>query len=192
MDQFDRYNQLRKIADAGAVTKPQIREAMAAAALQINELDPWSGYYQLAQYPNGPLEPLGVWREGDQLVVVWGSIIWQGDEARIEKFWPQCVWRSVPYDWYEGKVDRGEEWPNLHQLAEPQEAERPGPREAVLGDNSGATPEEIKLLGEVHEAKRGVAQYVKITSDEQLAASQTLRSDLLTLARRAKTCRETR
>jgi hypothetical protein len=196
--QFDNYRKMLELATANR-SKSALREAFTKTGLQIHETEPWSGYYRLAQTKDGPLEPLGIWREAGVLFVVWGSIVWQGEEARIERFWPHAVWNPVPYDWFEAKLN-GKEWPDVHQLAAGDEPPLDAIEEIVgrapdsppaAGHNSGATVDELRLLAdEIDEAKRGVKQYATITSDEQRDQSQDLRSKLLKFSGRAKKTRE--
>jgi hypothetical protein len=153
--------------------------------MQIHETDPWSGYYRLAQSKDGPLEPLAIFRHQDVLYVNWGSISWEGAEARIDRIWPYAIGKPVPYAWYRAKI-AGAEWPDIHQLAAQEESAAAEATAAIVpgpGHNSGASLTEVQLLAaEVDEARRGVKQYAKITNDDQRAQSQTLRSELLKLS----------
>jgi hypothetical protein len=195
MDQFDDYKALLQLA-AKCPTKAALRKAMGEAGFGVNLDSPMSGYYRLRRGKDGPFDPVGIWREGDDLIIWWGT-----EEARLEAVWPHSVWSPVPYDWYTAKLD-GKEWPDIHQLAAGQEpldaveelvGRSPATNEATPGPghNSGASVDEVRLLADsIDEAKRGVKQYVTITSDEQRALSQDLRSKLLKLSGDAKTRRD--
>jgi hypothetical protein len=191
--QFDTYRKILALAQANP-TISALRAAMAAAKISLDQNEPISGFFRHAEYKGGPLEPLAITRTDEngkycatgKLEVLWGDTHWIGDEARVDRFWPYCAWRPVSYEDYATKMD-GKEWPDIHVLvAEPLDGieeiagrseENPGP-----GHNSNATPDELaELAGRISEARAGVKQYATITSDEQRAQSQTLRSTLLEL-----------
>lgn len=189
--QFDTYLKLLAMAQK-CPTKADLRKAMAAANFSVDLNEPISGYFRHAETKGGPLEPLAIFRdESGTLHVWWGAVQLEGDEIRINRFWPHAVWRPVPYDWYVGKLD-GKEWPDVHSLVPdepldgveeivgrlPDDEFAPGP-----GHNSGATVDEVMALGDkISEARAGIKQYANITSDEQRAQSQTLRSSLLEMS----------
>jgi hypothetical protein len=184
--QFNEYQSLLALA-AKCSTKSALRKAMNEVGFAVNLDNPISGYFRKRRGKDGPLDPVAIWRDGDDLYILWGGI-----EARLESVWPQAVWMPVPYAWYEAKTEHGIEWPDVHKLPKEDEpldpieelvgrsaeSEAPGP-----GHNSGATLDEVRLLADqIDEAKRGVKQYAAITSDEQRAQSQDLRSELLRLS----------
>lgn len=186
--QFDAYLKLLALAKQHPTTS-SLRKAMAEQGIGFDQNEPISGYFRHAETKGGPLAPLAIFRdEGGALNVWWGDTKLHGEEIRVDRFWPWCAWKPVPFDWYCAKLD-GKEWPDIHVLAdEPLDGieeiagrlneQAPGP-----GHNSGATVDEVMALAEkISEARAGVKQYATITSDEQRAQSQTLRSDLLKLS----------
>ncbi len=179
--QFATWRRLLDIAKANATIKGR-REAMAAAGISCNLDDPFSGYYRLRRGKDGPFDAVAIWRDGDELLILWG-----GTEARLESVWPHAVWQPVSYDWYEAKMDRGEEWPDLHVMASIGDVEPPAPDEAVgPGHNQPPLGEVEALAVEIENAKAGVAEYARIESDEARDKAQSLRSRLLELSRTAK------
>lgn len=202
--QFDSWRKLLALRQANP-TRAAFKRAMIDAKLTMDSDDPMSGYWRKPQSKGAVLEPVGIWRDAhDVLIIEWRGVVYDNVQARltdtiVEEIFKWSDWEPIEYPWYEGKVYRGEEWPDVHS-AGPEEAELDGIEEligragdgrvAAMGDNSGEIDEALILQGKIDEAKRGVKQYAKIASDEQRAQSQTLRSDLLKLAGQAKKTRE--
>lgn len=189
-DQFAGYRTILALSQKNR-TKKAFRDAVTAAGIQNFETAPIPGYYRLQRGKDGPFDPVGIWFDDNQeLVIYWGA-----DPARLEHVWPKAFWNPVSYeDWNAAMEGKG--WPDTHyldpaeldpieQMIGPKNAE-PGP-----GHNSGATLDEVAELGKkIDIALAGVKKYEKIDSDEARDRSQTLRSDLLKYSREAKKTRE--
>jgi hypothetical protein len=180
--QFDSYRTVLKLAEVHQ-TKNALRLAIDAAGIKVNEDDPISGYYRLRRGKDGPIDPVEMYRAGDELYVYWGA----QEVSELHQVWPMCLWNPVKFAWVKDAL-AGKGWPDVHQYIEPDEADVVGP-----GHNSGATLDELEALKkQVEIALAGVKKYAGgITSDDQGKASQTLRSDLLKYSREAKRTRET-
>lgn len=182
-DQFYGYKVLLELWEKGAKTKRALRDALRAMNISatVDGL-PWSGFYRLPK--DGKIEPIAIFCDTDgQRYVYWG-----GKSAAVADVWPRCMWAPVPYDWYEAKVDRGEEWPDLHVFKTNWREDEDAP--PPIGDNKPPASESDVVREEVATTRAGLKLYEKITSDDQAAAAQTLRSKLLELARRAENIRE--
>jgi hypothetical protein len=184
-DQFDDYKKLLKVAQATPV-KTKLREAITAAGIMLNSEEPLSGYYRLHRGKDGPLDPVAIWRQGDELVVLWGE-----QQVRSKDVWPYCAWMPVSFEWYEAKVG-GKEWPDVHDFTPIEASEwRDEGAAPPAGDNQPPEVTESSLLqNEIAEARAGLKKYAQIISDDMAKAAQSLRSKLNELAGKADKLRK--
>lgn len=192
-DQFAGYLKLLALAQQHK-TKAALREAISKAELPYNETEPLSGYYRCAAVKNGPLLPVAIWRDESGQLQVYRD----GEPVALERVWPYCIWNPIPYEWYEAATERGEGWPDAHKI-EPDPAPDTGEiyaaqsgaipaanREVASSDNRPPENDEaVQLTNQVEKARAGLKQYSEITSDEQAAKAQDLRSKLNELANTA-------
>jgi hypothetical protein len=183
-DQFATYLQLLDLAQKHK-TKASLRTAIGEAKIAIHETEPHAGYYRCAAVKGGPLLPVAIWRDGGTLHVLRG-----GEPIALERVWPYSVWSPVPYDWYEAATERGEKWPDAAAEAVPAQPQEPAER--GLGDNNPPAEDEVAAIRSAIENAKGVAEaeYAEITSDDQAAAAQAMRSRLLSLSGDADKKRE--
>lgn len=192
-DQFDTYLQILALAQQHK-TKAALREAFAKSGIQLHETDPHSGYYRCAAVKDGPLLPVAIFRDGGTLHVLRG-----GEPVALERVWNYCAFSPIPYDWYEGVAERGEKWPDAADIV--ISADKPtivpagtivGNIIAQIGDNNPPVEDEVATIRSQIENAKGVAEksYATITTDDEAAAAQAMRSRLLSLSGDADKKRE--
>jgi hypothetical protein len=181
MDQYATWTKLLDIAKANP-TKAGFREAITAAKIELDVNEPLPGFYRGRAVKDGPFLPIAIWiDETGKMNITRG-----GQPVPIPAVWPHCVWYPVSHEAFVAVAERGEKWPD-------EDAAVAASREdATIGDNSqNDTRTEVEILREqIDIAKAGMADHEKITSDEQAARAQSLRSRLLELSGEADKKRE--
>lgn len=184
--QFTAWAQILEIAQRYGTIRER-RDAITAAGISLNLDDPFSGYYRHRRGKDGPFDPVAIWREGDELVIFWGT-----EEARLEAVWPYCVWHPVSFDAYTRKM-AGTEWADVHAIptdADPAPAQPTNGAGAAAPAAQPAKTEAERAASAIERALAGVDEYAKIDSDEQRDKAQSLRSTLNDLSNRAKKRRD--
>jgi hypothetical protein len=189
MDQFEGWTKLLALAQAHK-TKAALREAIGTSGLVINETVPLSGYYRSAAVKNGPMLPVAIWRDESGKL----NILRAGQPVALERVWPYAVWHPVSYDDYEAVTERGERWKDEPATSVSAEVitESVALVHMQIGGNNPPEEDDIAKLKREIEAARGVAEqdYKEITTDDQAAAAQSLRSRLNELSGTADKKRE--
>lgn len=173
-DQFAGWKMLLE-AKNRCVTVATMRTAIDKSGMQIIEDEPHCGYYRATAQKGGPLLPVAIFRQGDELHVLRG-----GRAVELEKVWPYCAWNPISYQDYIAVAERGEPWPDEAEGAAP-----PAP-----GHNQGPTDEAEVLKEQIKSALGSLSDYSKIASDEQQARAQSLRARLNELSGAADKNRE--
>jgi hypothetical protein len=184
-DQFDTYRVILKLAQEHR-TKLALRRAFDAAGIKSYETESIPGYYRKRRDKDGPIDPVGIWFEDDELHIYWGN-----KPARLESILGY-IWNPVPYSWWKDKC-AGKPWPDEHQpnLAEESEPVPASDRVVARGDNVGEQIRPSQILADQIDVNlRKLRQYDKIVSDEHKVQAQTVRSDLLKQSREAEEKRE--
>jgi hypothetical protein len=189
-DQFDTYRVILKLAQEHR-TKLALRRAFDAAGIKNYETESIPGYYRRRRGKDGPIDPVGIWFEDDELHIYWGK-----EPARPEHLLGY-IFSPVPYQWWKDKM-AGKPWPDEHQYQDPIEGKPIGAavvpasdREVARGDNAGEQIRPSQILADQIDVNlRKLRQYDKIVSDEHKVQAQTVRSDLLQQSREAHEKRE--
>lgn len=148
---------------------------LGSEELQAHEDEVISGYYRTRRGKSEPWKPLGIWREGDELVVMLGGADLTSDPKALDKIWPYCLLTPIKYEVYQAVLG-GERWPDL----DPAVAAMLEARENRQGIGGNMPPDEAaSLLAEVETLVAGSAVYNTIADDEALAKAQSMRAMLL-------------
>ena len=119
-------------------------------------------------------KPVAIFLINDELIA-----LVDGHTAVPNMHWLQCCKNPVTKDAYDAAVTTGE-WPDIPaEITAPE----PEPDRHAIGGN--APPETDSIKDMIEAVKSKLADYAKITSDDQMARAQSLRSRLLDLAREA-------
>src|SRR6266508_399121 len=141
-DQFEIWRKLVELSKTHT-TIDRLREAVAAAGIEPNQEEPFSGYYRLRKGKSGLPLPVAIWRQDDGALIV----LWNGEEFPLAKVWPWCMWHPVPYEWFAAKVEGNIEWPDIDAAVAAQLD-----REQRIGHNLTGGPED-EPLDEAEELK---------------------------------------
>lgn len=143
---------------------------LAGEVLPLENENPMPGFYRMRRKEGLPI-PVAYWQQGDVVRCRVGDT-----DVSIERgndVWTSCCAHPISEDAYRAVAERGEPWPDIDPTVSEQ---------ARHGMGGNRPPDGDELIREqITSAKAGVATYVTVTSDEQAAQAQTLRSRLLEL-----------
>lgn len=154
------------------------RAALAGQKQEISVEHPQAGYYKMRYGKTAPWQPVAIYyKDGAMLCRV-------GEQyADPLKIWSWCANKPVTRDDAMVAFKTGS-WPG--DVPQAQDRTEPGPREAVIGDNSG----DLSLAEEIRQAIEGTVTYGKKFSEDftflrMQAKEQDLPVDLDALKPRA-------
>lgn len=152
---------------------------------------PFTGYYRQRKWDqndpnkkNQPFEPVAYWKDGDEWVCLANNREVSPDRAIA--MWPHVSRRPISHKWYADAV-AGKPWPDadarVTEEALAKSAEKPPEAKgSVVGDNK--PPEETPidaLRNKIANAKGGLKDYTKITTEEQQTKARSLKNRLVEL-----------
>lgn len=152
---------------------------------------PFTGYYRSRKFDprnpdkkNQPFEPVAYWKDGDAWVCLRGGV--ELSEEKAIAAWPHVSRRPISYAWYELAIS-GQPWPDadarVTEEALEKSAEKPKePETAKIGHNNPPEETPVELLrNKIANAKGGLKDYEKITTEEQQTKARSLKNRLTEL-----------
>ena len=130
--------------------------------LPVHEDVPHPGFYRKRVKKSGGFEPVAIFESDGKLIARVGFR--EGRIKPAEDVWLRCCEHAVPESAYREAVESGK-WHDVDDAVT-----------ASIGDNLASEPETIE--DQIKTVLAGVWQYEKITSDEQAAKAQSVRSRL--------------
>jgi hypothetical protein len=174
MSETDHYafwrGALALVGDCGTLSREQIMQLGG-----VHENSPQPGFYRKPR-KGEVAQPVAIWMDASGPVALLG-----GEMADASAVWTWCCKCPVSHETYTAVRD-GAPWPDL--------APSVGAAPTAARSNSGDVDPAEVLRDQIDAAKADLARFEKVTSDEQCAAAQSLRSRLLELSREADKIRE--
>lgn len=150
----------------------------------ISDGEPFTGYYRSKTADRKNFAPVAYWYDNEgELKCLFGGKALDPDRAR--DLWAFAAPHPISHRLYVDVAENGMPWPDLDERVTPQALSISGEKPPVAGaghNNPPETSELEELKNKIENAKGGVADYAKITSDEQAARARSLKNRLTELA----------